>query len=226
MENGLILILVGHVNFILGAIVHGNVLRHISKPSLHITTEYTMANIISVTSGLLVGTSAGLSNHYARLPISLCPLSSPLLYWYRRTIHWAVSLSVRSLCPPLLESIGLPLSESRRSMNKLTARFADYVPINQIVGVLTDEDSYLPNLQIYDAQTKYFSVFIFTQSIMQCFFFLHIPKICKPFCLCILGTMVVMGDVNEIPHWNMNISKSYFIEYLFCFIMHYKYTQI
>lgn len=54
MQKGLTLILVGHINFILGAIVHGSVLRHISKPNQHITTEYTVANIISVTSGLLV----------------------------------------------------------------------------------------------------------------------------------------------------------------------------
>ncbi|XP_056135107.1 keratinocyte-associated protein 3 [Lampris incognitus] len=53
MRKGLTLIFIGHINFILGAIVHGNVLRHISKPSKHITTEYTAANIISVTSGLL-----------------------------------------------------------------------------------------------------------------------------------------------------------------------------
>lgn len=53
MKKGFTLILVGHVNFILGAIVHGNVLRHISKPNQHVTTEYTVANIISVTSGLL-----------------------------------------------------------------------------------------------------------------------------------------------------------------------------
>ncbi|XP_010755052.2 keratinocyte-associated protein 3 [Larimichthys crocea] len=53
MQKGLTLILVGHINFILGAIVHGSVLRHISKPNQHITTEYTVANIISVTSGLL-----------------------------------------------------------------------------------------------------------------------------------------------------------------------------
>lgn len=54
MKKGLTLILVGHINFILGAIVHGNILRHVSKPSQNITTEYTVANIISVTSGLLV----------------------------------------------------------------------------------------------------------------------------------------------------------------------------
>ncbi|CAJ1048928.1 keratinocyte-associated protein 3 [Xyrichtys novacula] len=53
MKKGLTLILVGHVNFILSAIVHGNVLRHISKPNQQITTEYTVANVISVTSGLL-----------------------------------------------------------------------------------------------------------------------------------------------------------------------------
>ncbi|KAK7913344.1 hypothetical protein WMY93_013555 [Mugilogobius chulae] len=53
MKKGLTLILVGHINFILGAIVHGNVLRHISKPNQQVTTEYTVANIISVTSGLL-----------------------------------------------------------------------------------------------------------------------------------------------------------------------------
>lgn len=54
MTKGLTLIVVGHVNFILGAIVHGSVLRHISKPSGKISTEYTVSNIIAVTSGLLV----------------------------------------------------------------------------------------------------------------------------------------------------------------------------
>ncbi|XP_070685864.1 keratinocyte-associated protein 3 [Pempheris klunzingeri] len=53
MKKGLTLILVGHINFILSAIVHGSILRHISKPNQEITTEYTAANIISVTSGLL-----------------------------------------------------------------------------------------------------------------------------------------------------------------------------
>lgn len=53
MRKGLTLILVGHISFILGAIVHGSVLRHISRPDQSVTTEYTVANIISVTSGLL-----------------------------------------------------------------------------------------------------------------------------------------------------------------------------
>ncbi|XP_052342038.1 keratinocyte-associated protein 3-like [Oncorhynchus keta] len=53
MKKGFTLILVGHINFILGAIIHGSILRHISKPNDQITTEFTAANIISVTSGLL-----------------------------------------------------------------------------------------------------------------------------------------------------------------------------
>ncbi|KAJ8356587.1 hypothetical protein SKAU_G00193810 [Synaphobranchus kaupii] len=53
MKKGITLIFVGHINFLLGAIVHGSILRHISKPNDQITTEYSAANIISVTSGLL-----------------------------------------------------------------------------------------------------------------------------------------------------------------------------
>ncbi|KAM9817079.1 keratinocyte-associated protein 3 [Neosynchiropus ocellatus] len=53
MQKGLALILVGHINFILGAIVHGNVLRHVSQPDGQVTTEYTATNVISVCSGLL-----------------------------------------------------------------------------------------------------------------------------------------------------------------------------
>ncbi|KAJ8410283.1 hypothetical protein AAFF_G00202640 [Aldrovandia affinis] len=53
MRKGITLIFVGHINFLMGAIVHGNILRHISRPDDKITTEYSAANIISVTSGLL-----------------------------------------------------------------------------------------------------------------------------------------------------------------------------
>ncbi|XP_041106645.1 keratinocyte-associated protein 3 isoform X2 [Polyodon spathula] len=53
MRKGLTLIFVGHINFIFGAIVHGSVLRHVSKPNDQLTTTYSAANIISVVSGLL-----------------------------------------------------------------------------------------------------------------------------------------------------------------------------
>ncbi|XP_029452218.1 keratinocyte-associated protein 3 isoform X2 [Rhinatrema bivittatum] len=53
MRVGITLIFIGHINFILGAIVHGTVLRHVSNPEKKVSTEYCAANIISVTSGLL-----------------------------------------------------------------------------------------------------------------------------------------------------------------------------
>ncbi|XP_078085565.1 keratinocyte-associated protein 3 [Mustelus asterias] len=53
MRKGIALIFVGHINFIIGAIVHGTVLRHISKPEGKVTAEYSVANIICVISGIL-----------------------------------------------------------------------------------------------------------------------------------------------------------------------------
>ncbi|XP_037669131.1 keratinocyte-associated protein 3 [Choloepus didactylus] len=53
MRTGLALILVGHVNLLLGAVLHGTVLRHVANPRGAVTPEYTTANVISVGSGLL-----------------------------------------------------------------------------------------------------------------------------------------------------------------------------
>nr|XP_020010316.1 keratinocyte-associated protein 3 isoform X2 [Castor canadensis] len=61
MRVGLALILVGHVNLLVGAVLHGTVLRHVANPRGAVTPEYTTANVISVGSGLLVSTSGGLS---------------------------------------------------------------------------------------------------------------------------------------------------------------------
>ncbi|KAM5181802.1 transmembrane protein 54 [Mantella aurantiaca] len=49
MKDGLALIVVGHLNFIVGAIVHGLVLRHVGSKSLH----YSVTNIIAVVSAIL-----------------------------------------------------------------------------------------------------------------------------------------------------------------------------
>lgn len=59
MRVGLALILVGHVNLLLGAVLHGTVLRHVANPSGAVTPEYTTANVISVGSGLLVSVAGG-----------------------------------------------------------------------------------------------------------------------------------------------------------------------
>ncbi|XP_062934223.1 keratinocyte-associated protein 3 isoform X4 [Cynocephalus volans] len=53
MRAGLALILLGHLNLLLGAVLHGTVLRHVANPRGAVTSEYTTANVISVGSGLL-----------------------------------------------------------------------------------------------------------------------------------------------------------------------------
>ncbi|XP_034713626.1 transmembrane protein 54a isoform X2 [Etheostoma cragini] len=53
MKMGLGLVLVGHVNFILGALVHGAVLRHINVHYQARNTVYAISDIIAIVAGLL-----------------------------------------------------------------------------------------------------------------------------------------------------------------------------
>ncbi|MEQ2199331.1 hypothetical protein XENOCAPTIV_010915 [Xenoophorus captivus] len=50
---GLTLVLVGHVNFLLGALVHGAVLRHIVVQTRVRTLVYAISNIIAIVAGLM-----------------------------------------------------------------------------------------------------------------------------------------------------------------------------
>ncbi|KAJ6654289.1 hypothetical protein lerEdw1_007210 [Lerista edwardsae] len=53
MKTGLILIVIGHLNFITGALVHGMVLRHIANPQDSISLNYAISNVVMVTSAIL-----------------------------------------------------------------------------------------------------------------------------------------------------------------------------
>ncbi|KAF5901257.1 transmembrane protein 54-like isoform X3, partial [Clarias magur] len=53
MKMGLCMVLVGHMNFLLAALVHGTVLRHISLDTQ--TLEYAISNILALTAGLVGG---------------------------------------------------------------------------------------------------------------------------------------------------------------------------
>ncbi|KAM9787614.1 transmembrane protein 54a isoform X2 [Syngnathus typhle] len=53
MKMGLALVLVGHVNFLLGALVHGAVLRHISVHTEARILVYAIANVIAIVAGLM-----------------------------------------------------------------------------------------------------------------------------------------------------------------------------
>lgn len=60
MKMGLGLVLVGHVNFLLGALVHGAVLRHINVHAQARTMVYAISNVIAIVAGL-VGIISGIT---------------------------------------------------------------------------------------------------------------------------------------------------------------------
>ncbi|XP_061897812.1 transmembrane protein 54a isoform X2 [Entelurus aequoreus] len=53
MKMGLSLVLVGHIHFLLGALVHGVVLRHINVHSEARIMVYAIANVIAIVAGLM-----------------------------------------------------------------------------------------------------------------------------------------------------------------------------
>ncbi|XP_029134436.2 keratinocyte-associated protein 3-like isoform X2 [Labrus bergylta] len=53
MKMGLSMVLIGHVNFLLGALVHGVVLRPITLHKQARAMEYAISNVIALTSGLV-----------------------------------------------------------------------------------------------------------------------------------------------------------------------------
>ncbi|XP_057598600.1 keratinocyte-associated protein 3 isoform X1 [Hippopotamus amphibius kiboko] len=103
MRVGLALILVGHVNLLLGAVLHGTVLRHVANPRGAVTPEYTTANVISVGSGLLVsGAGPGRAGPRGRL---LAPESGAGLrfcFFQSVSVGLVALLASRNLLQPRL----------------------------------------------------------------------------------------------------------------------------
>ncbi|XP_052667675.1 transmembrane protein 54 isoform X5 [Harpia harpyja] len=53
MKTGLILLIIGHLNFITGAFIHGTVLRFVVNPRDAVSLQYAVTNAASVISALL-----------------------------------------------------------------------------------------------------------------------------------------------------------------------------
>ncbi|KAM9416298.1 uncharacterized protein ACWYII_024794 isoform 2-T2 [Salvelinus alpinus] len=105
MKMGLSMVLVGHVNFLLGALVHGSVLRHINLNTRARTVAYSISNVVALTTGL-VGVVVGI------LAIILSNNKKS------RVLTW--SLFVISLFGSLLataSAIGLTVSVVRATVN-------------------------------------------------------------------------------------------------------------
>ena len=54
MKTGLVLVVLGHVSFIIAAVLHGTVLRYVAAPRDAVALQYCVVNILSVTSAIVV----------------------------------------------------------------------------------------------------------------------------------------------------------------------------
>ncbi|XP_047410055.1 transmembrane protein 54 isoform X4 [Sciurus carolinensis] len=67
MKTGLVLVVLGHVSFIIAAVLHGTVLRYVAAPRDAVALQYCVVNILSVTSAIVGDTS----QHGVRADLSL-----------------------------------------------------------------------------------------------------------------------------------------------------------
>ncbi|XP_032351737.1 transmembrane protein 54 isoform X5 [Camelus ferus] len=88
MKTGLVLVVLGHVSFIVAALLHGTVLRYVAAPHDAVALQYCMVDILSVTSAILVITSGiaviVLSRYLPSVPLgrallAACTFGSPEL---------------------------------------------------------------------------------------------------------------------------------------------------
>ncbi|NXP53460.1 TMM54 protein, partial [Heliornis fulica] len=79
MKTGLILLIIGHLNFITGALVHGTVLRFMVTPRDITSLQYIVTNTASAISSLLTiscGIAALMLSRY-RAPTALVSTPGP-----------------------------------------------------------------------------------------------------------------------------------------------------
>uniref|UniRef100_A0A8C2TLJ7 Keratinocyte associated protein 3 n=1 Tax=Coturnix japonica TaxID=93934 RepID=A0A8C2TLJ7_COTJA len=141
MRAGLALIVLGHSNLVLGAIVHGSVLRHVARAKGAVTPEYAVVNIVSVVSGLLsiaVGIVAILvSRNLARA-----------------ALHWALlSVSLLNCLLSTACSVGLALAIAltihSRGMRLVTGCNSPALPADARAAIATN-DCPFNTTRIYD----------------------------------------------------------------------------
>uniref|UniRef100_A0A3P8RWK7 Transmembrane protein 54b n=1 Tax=Amphiprion percula TaxID=161767 RepID=A0A3P8RWK7_AMPPE len=127
MKMGLSVVLVGHVNFLLGALVHGVVLRHINLHKQARAMEYAISNVVALTSGL-VGVVVGV------LAIILSKnKKSRGLTWSLFTVSLVAALMAAASAIGLLVSVVRAIIHGGRSL--LThCRFPDAIGYSSVTN--------------------------------------------------------------------------------------------
>ncbi|XP_074073849.1 transmembrane protein 54 [Macrotis lagotis] len=95
MKTGLVLLVLGHINFITGALLHGTALRYVTDTQDAVSMQYAISNILTVTSAILTITCG----------ITVIVLSR---YLSLTSLRWAVfAASVTSALFSVVCSLGL-----------------------------------------------------------------------------------------------------------------------
>ncbi|XP_047911155.1 keratinocyte-associated protein 3 isoform X1 [Anser cygnoides] len=141
MRAGLGLIVLGHGSLVLGAIVHGSVLRHVARASRAVTPEYAVANVVSVVSGLL-SITAGIVAILVSHNLS------------RAALHWTLlSVSLLNCLLSTACSVGLALAIAltvhSRGMRLVTGCNSSALPADARAAIATN-DCPFNTTRIYD----------------------------------------------------------------------------
>lgn len=169
MKFGLSVVLIGHVNFLLGALVHGAVLRHINLHPQARGMEYAISNVIAMVAGL-TGVIIGI------MAIVLSKNNS------RRALVWGLwALSLVSALLAAASVIGLLVSTVRAIVNRgrslLThCRFPDVIGSYSYV---TNECPFDPT-RIYST-TLILWVPLIVMSVVQLVFSSQCISVCSSF---------------------------------------------
>uniref|UniRef100_A0A8B9BPC5 Keratinocyte associated protein 3 n=1 Tax=Anser brachyrhynchus TaxID=132585 RepID=A0A8B9BPC5_9AVES len=131
MLAGLGLIVLGHGSLVLGAIVHGSVLRHVARASRAVTPEYAVANVVSVVSGLL-SITAGIVAILVSHNLS------------RAALHWTLlSVSLLNCLLSTACSVGLALAIAltvhSRGMRLVTGCNSSALPADARAAIATND---------------------------------------------------------------------------------------
>ncbi|KAM6043575.1 transmembrane protein 54 [Theristicus caerulescens] len=126
MKTGLILLIIGHLNFISSALVHGTVLRFVVDPRDAISLQYAVANAASIISALLT-----ISCGIAALVLSRY-LAPAALKWTVFALSASSSLGCLSCLLGLAASIGLTLgSQGRVLLAPCTSANVTLAPVSR-----------------------------------------------------------------------------------------------
>ncbi|XP_019367875.1 PREDICTED: transmembrane protein 54 [Gavialis gangeticus] len=152
MKTGLILIVIGHLNFIVSALVHGTVLRYVANPQDTVSLQYAISNIVAVSSTLLT-----ISCGIAAIVLSR--------YLMQTALKWALfSLSMSSTLLSLFCSLGLAVSIILTFANRGRALLATCTFVDMELIQISSECPFDPT-RVYSSTLSLWAISLILDSV-------------------------------------------------------------